>query len=217
MKKLFFALSLVACTALAAAAQDDYKKGEFFIGYSNGQVDTGLDGFTQAETGVGNRTSFNGFNAAGVYNFNRYVGVKGDVSGTYNSTRFSFPVTAGGVTQTVTFNTQNSLYNVLGGIQIKDNSTTKTVKPFAHALGGLGMERIKVSNVNCVTTSTIICGQIADQTENGLAGAFGGGLDIRLSDRVDLRAVQLDYNPIMFGDGTGTSHNFRIGVGIVIK
>jgi len=51
-------------------------------------------------------------------------------------------------------------------------------------------------------------------TETGLAGAFGGGLDIRASDRIDIRAFQFDYNPTRVFDST--QHNFRIGVGIVI-
>jgi hypothetical protein len=51
-------------------------------------------------------------------------------------------------------------------------------------------------------------------TETGFAGAFGGGLDIRASDRVDVRVIQFDYNPTRLFDST--QHNFRIGVGIVI-
>lgn len=215
MNKLFFALSLIVLSSVFAMAQDEYKKGEFFIGYSNGQVDTGLEGFTSANTGIGDRSTFHGFNTSGVYNFNRYVGLKGDLSGTYNSTRFSFPVTTGASTQTVSFDTKNALYNVLGGIQVKDNSVDTKFKPFVHALAGLGHGKINVRNVTCTTTANINCAQIVSESESGLAGAFGGGLDIRLSDRVDLRAFQVDYNPIKFDEST--AHNFRFGIGIVIK
>jgi len=45
--------------------------------------------------------------------------------------------------------------------------------------------------------------------------AFGGGLDIRLNDRLDIRAVQVDWNPIR--SGGVTTNNLRFGVGIVIK
>ena len=52
-------------------------------------------------------------------------------------------------------------------------------------------------------------------SETGLAGAFGGGLDIKLSNHVDLRLVQIDYNPIKFQDGI--QKNIRLGIGIVFK
>ena len=51
-------------------------------------------------------------------------------------------------------------------------------------------------------------------SETGFAAAIGGGIDYRISDRLDVRAVQFDYNPTRLFDGT--QHNFRIGVGIVI-
>ena len=44
---------------------------------------------------------------------------------------------------------------------------------------------------------------------------FLGGVDFRLSDRVDFRAVQFDYNPTR--DNGQTSHNFRIGIGIIFR
>jgi hypothetical protein len=215
MKKLFFALSLVTLAAVFVSAQDDYKKGEFFVGYSNGQVDTGFSGFTSVPTGIGDRTTFHGFNTSGVYNLGRYVGVKADVSGTYNTTRFSFPVTTGATTQTVSFDTSNALYNVLGGVQIKDNSTEKRFKPFVHALGGLGHARAKISNVTCTTTVMINCAQILEASENGFAAALGGGIDIRVNDRIDFRLVQIDYNPVILDEST--SHNYRFGIGIVFK
>ncbi|MFN2501607.1 MAG: hypothetical protein ABR530_06310 [Pyrinomonadaceae bacterium] len=41
------------------------------------------------------------------------------------------------------------------------------------------------------------------------------GVDIKLNDRFDLRAFQLDYNPVNLE--TDMIHNLRLGVGIVIK
>jgi hypothetical protein len=215
MNKLFLALALIVGASVFASAQTDYTKGEFFGGYSNGQIDTGADTGSGPREFFEDRTTFHGFEAAGVYNVSRYVGIKGDVSGTYNTTDLSFPVTTGTTTQTVTFRTKNSLYNVLGGIQIRDNANEGRFKPFAHILGGLGHGRVKVSNVNCTTTTTINCGEIANGSESGIAGAFGGGIDIRLNDKVDFRAIQVDYNPIKF-DG-GVDHNARFSVGFVIK
>ena len=88
MKRIFVLLSLsVLASAAAFAQRDDYKKGEFFVGYSNGQVDTGFD--SDDLNGIFRENvfdNFNGFNASGVYNVSRYLGLKADVSGTYNRT-----------------------------------------------------------------------------------------------------------------------------------
>lgn len=216
MKKLFFALLTAAsCAAFASAQSSDYTKTEFYVGYSNGQIDQGIDTGDSLNSFLRDRANFNGFEVSGVYNVGRYIGIKGDVSGTYKNQRFTYPVTIGTTTQTVSFDTNNSLYNFLGGIQVKDNATDKRLKPFAHALIGAGHGRSEVKNVTCTSTGTFVCGQPGKFNETGFAGAFGGGLDIKLSDRVDLRAFQVDYNPIKFD--AGTDHNVRFGIGFVIK
>src|SRR5436190_7093726 len=219
MKKFITVFSLMIAASISAMAQysADHNQAEFFIGYSNGQVDTGFEGITSANTGVGDRSTFHGFNVSAVYNFGRYVGLKGDLSGTYNTTRFSFPVTTGTTTQTVSFDTNNSLYNFVGGVQIKDNSTEKTFKPFVHAMAGVGHGRTNVNNLTCTSTPLINCAQIINETATGFAAVLGGGLDIKVSDKIDIRAFQADYNPIVFDEGRGTTHNFRFGVGVVFK
>jgi hypothetical protein len=219
MKKIILALSITAITAAFTAAQapadDDYKKVEGYIGYSNGQVDTGLDSGSSTVDFFRDRESFHGFNASGVYNLNRYFGVKGDISGTYNSTRFSGNFDVGGSPAAVSFDTDNSLYNFLGGVQVKDNSREGRFKPFAHALVGAGHARTKVSDFQCTPGNLCAAVVIPDErfSETGFAGAFGGGLDIRVSDRFQIRAFQVDYNPVRI-DGS-TQHNARFGAGIV--
>ena len=221
MKYIFLTLAFVlTLSALSLAQSSDYNKGEFYIGYSNGQVDTG-NNFSNSGNAVrdffNNRTNFNGFEAAGVYNISRYVGLKADLSGTYHrSGSFSFPVTTGATTQTVSGNITQSLYNLLGGVQIKDNASTGRFKPFAHALVGLGHARSDVTNLTCTNTANINCDAFRSGNHtNGLAGAFGGGVDVRLNDKIDVRAIQVDWNPVRLNGLT--ENNLRIGVGIVIK
>lgn len=216
MKKLFFAfLTAATCAAFVSAQNTDYKKTEFFAGYSNGQIDQGIDTGDSVNSFLRDRANFNGFEVSGVYNVNRYFGIKGDLSGTYKKVRFSYPITDGTTTQTVSFDTTNSLYNFLGGVQVKDNATSGRLKPFAHALIGAGHGRVKVRDITCTSAGSFICPREFDSNQTGLAGAFGGGLDIRINDRVDFRAVQVDYNPIKFD--AGMDHNVRFGIGIVIK
>jgi len=221
MNKLILALCLTIITSVFAVAQDPtdgYKKGEFFIGYSNGQIDTGLGDIDDEEFGIDidERETFHGFNTSGVYNVSRYFGVKADVSGVYNDRDFSFtvPTTAvgGGTgTGTVSFESKNSLYNFLGGVQIKDNSRSGRFKPFAHALVGAAHARTKISNVVCPIG--VDCSFIVSGSETGWAGAFGGGIDVRLNNSVQLRAIQVDYNPVWL-DGA-RQNNIRLGVGLV--
>jgi hypothetical protein len=51
---------------------------------------------------------------------------------------------------------------------------------------------------------------------------FGGGLDVKVHKRVDVRVFQIDYNPIWFKGNDNLEldsrlqNNIRIGFGIVI-
>jgi opacity protein-like surface antigen len=219
MKKLILSgLMILVCAGVGLAqttTTSDYKKSEFFVGYSNNQVDTGLN----SESGnafrdfFNDRESFHGVNVTGTYNVTRYVGITGDVSATYNNKTFTIPNVPTGptTTGTVSFKTNNSLYNFLGGVQVKDNSSNARLKPFAYALVGAGHGRTKIKDLNCPTGAD--CTDLTGSSETGLAGAFGGGLDIKINDKIDFRAIKVDYNPIKFD--SGTSHNIRLGVGLV--
>lgn len=214
MKKLLSVFCLTIISSVFAFAQSsDFKRTEFSVGYSNQQVDTGANSDTgnAARDFFDDRLSFNGFEVSGVYNVSRYVGIKADFSGAYRNRDFNFTTGAGTTAANVNFETKNSLYNALGGVQIKDNSTEARLKPFAHALVGVGHARTKVSNFTSTNTTTT--GIISDFSDTGLAGAFGGGLDVKLSDKIDLRAVQIDYNPIRLNGQT--DHNVRFGIGFV--
>ena len=48
------------------------------------------------------------------------------------------------------------------------------------------------------------------------AASVGGGLDVRVAERVAIRAAQLDYYPFRTSEGGGlTFNNFRFGAGVV--
>ena len=216
MKNHLFAITLLLITGVVSFGQDDYKRAEFFAGYSNGQNDN--SNFRYNDNGgfrdIG-PPSFHGFNVAGVYNVSRYIGFKGDFSGTYNRNTFNFPVIQAGGTATVSGENRNSLYNLVGGVQFKDNSDEKRIKPFAHGMVGVAFARTD-STGSCAPSN--LCTGIfvpGNNRDHGFAGIVGGGLDIKLNDRIDIRAVQVDYNPIRFHDAM--DHNIRLGVGIVFK
>jgi opacity protein-like surface antigen len=219
MKKLILSgLMTLVCASIGLAQTtntSDYKKSEFFVGYSNNQVDTGIDteDGDEFDEFFNERESFHGVNVTGTYNVSRYVGITGDVSATYNNKRFSASIPTGPTTSDdVSFKTSNSLYNFLGGVQVKDNASTGRLKPFGYALVGAGHARTKFSDVICPTGAD--CSVIQDSfSETGIAGAFGGGLDIKINDKIDFRAIKVDYNPIKFD--SGITHNVRFGIGLV--
>jgi len=208
-KTILIGTIILACASIAAA-QSDYKKFEFFGGFSHNRVDTGL-GDNDPSLGdiIDEREGFNGFEVSATGNLSRYIGLKGDFSGHFKNKTFAIPGLPGS-----NVDIDSRLFNFLGGVQIKDNSTEGTFKPFAHALAGVAHARNSVdfNDVACIAIVPSPCSPFTE-SETGFAAAIGGGLDIRASDRISIRAIQVDYNPTRLFDST--QHNFRIGVGIV--
>jgi len=196
-------------SASMATAQTDYKKFEFFGGFSHNRIDTGIgDNDPELSDVIREREGFNGFETSITGNLSRYFGLKFDFSGHFKSHTVPF-----GSTASVDIDSQ--LYNVLGGVQLKDNSSETKFKPFAHALAGVARARNRVNFGNdvCIAVVPSPCPADFTDTQTGFAAALGGGLDIRAGNRVDVRVIQFDYNPTRLFDST--QHNFRIGVGIV--
>ena len=214
LRKALFSFSFAILAVSAVVAQDDHKKGEFFVGYSNGQIDTGVDTGDSPLDVLRERENFNGINVAGVYNVSRWFGVKGDISATFNKTDFSTTVVGPGGSNTISAETNNSLYNFLAGVQVKDNSNEGTFKPFAHGLVGAAHARTKVNNFTC---TGLDCPDLDTPEETfsdtGFGAVIGGGIDFRLNNRVQIRAIQVDYNPTRIGGEW--QNNLRIGAGIV--
>jgi hypothetical protein len=75
--KAFFLTTILSVCVFAQSGSGEYKRNEFYGGYSNQQVDN-FD-----------RQTFNGFEAAYVRNIRRYVGIKGDFSAAYRRDDFS--------------------------------------------------------------------------------------------------------------------------------
>ncbi|HEX3183805.1 MAG TPA: outer membrane beta-barrel protein [Pyrinomonadaceae bacterium] len=229
MKRLAVLATLILISATAAFAQDDYKKFEFFAGYSALWLDNlaGDTGSPAVDDVLGEKQNLRGFNVAGVYNFHKYVGAKFDYSLHLREDNFSRPAGSGTIDTT--------LQNILGGIQVKNNMEDgPTFKPFGHALFGIAVQKVDVDSPNLPALFGI---NDFHTNETSFAMAFGGGLDIKLNHRIDIRAIQVDWNIINRGDQQtgivlaptpfqtvgqpffipGTRQdNLRLGVGIVI-
>jgi len=197
MRKLFIAALFIACTAPFTFAQtgDDYNKYDIGVLYSHNRQDVGVE--DPSQNFLDEREGFHGIEVFAKGNLSRYVGLKGD----YAFHRKSFDAFSGATS----VNVDSDLHTLVAGVQLKDNARETKVKPFAHLMAGFTHARFDVEGVP----------DFNDANETGFAGVVGGGLDFRVSDRVDFRAVQFDYNPTRLGGET--QHNFRIGVGVVFK
>jgi hypothetical protein len=246
---------LLAITVLALApyalAQSDYHRVEVFGGYSlardksninqlNATSPGGTEVFSDlCSTSTGERLgpnsqklfcerrNFHGFDASIAFNLTRYVGIKADFTGHYKSDSFVdlFPTPVGDATQTI--NTRERLHQFLFGVQVKDNSVEKRVKPFGHGLvGAARYTNHQSQEIDLFPDFNFV----ADDRTTSLAMKLGGGLDVRLSRRIDLRLFEFDYNPIFardrnfrtvsgpftFDASGKTAHNYTFSFGIVI-
>lgn len=178
-------------------------------------------------SGKRHRATMHGFSGSAVYNFSKYLGAKVEISGNYRSNEVQAdsvflvvpcqlplgPCTGTTIDNPNTFRalivyslgnsrTSQKNYNYLGGIQIKNNSTEKRIKPFAHIMAGISQQTVKLKDFtdngntfDRANDASKIFG--TDKISNsGLAMQFGGGIDIRLNNRIDIRVVQVDYNPV---------------------
>lgn len=238
MRKLFFLLLLVVFSAPLAFAQTgatDDRKWEFYVGYANLQAE-GLPPRVSNQTNTdntfsnslfGDRTGLHGFETAATGYVTRRFGITGDFS--FNQHTRSFNTTPAGLT------TQNSLdtrvINILGGPHVRFPNTTRTT-PFLHALFGVAYTRFEAQAITPVTGGTVSRSFATSATD--FAMALGGGLDVRVNNRVSVRALQLDYNPIFLRERSvnvlgaagaiqpqrlesNRQDNIRIGAGVVFK
>ena len=230
MRKVLTAVALLLLLAPGTLAQtNEYKKWEFFGGYSALGFDTlaGDTGNPDVEEVLSGRNTLRGFELAVTRNVHRYVGVKFDYSLHLREDNFSRAAGSGTVDTTV--------QNYLGGIQIKNNDKEgPRFKPFAHALFGVAAQKVDIDSPNLGAVFGVSDFHV---NETSFAMAFGGGVDIKVNNRIDVRAGQIDWNIINRGDqqlGTvlrvnplqtvgqpffipGTRQdNIRLSIGIVI-
>lgn len=218
MKMIKLILFIAALSCPIFAQQDEYNKGEIFAGYSNTfYLNDNPDG------PLGDVTT-RGVNFSGVYNVRRYIGIKADVTATFSGTEsvrfvpgFDNPTMA-----EVSYSRREVVNYFTAGVQIKDNAIETRWKPFGHAMVGVGQARYRTTNISCTTPSN--CAPIwipLDETTTGFALVLGGGLDIKVNRRIDIRAVQVDVAGIFansdqpgFRDGRG---DLRFSTGVVFK
>ena len=135
-------------------------------------------------------SNFHGWNASVTGNVTKRFGVVADFSGHYGSELEG------------SLRIQEDAHSFLFGPRFSFRG--KRVTPFVYAL--FGATRFH--------QSAIIAGQKLSESDTGFSSAIGGGLDVKLNDRLAIRVFQLDYfRPNFFGE----SHNRgRLAIGVVL-
>ena len=213
--RLLFCVVLLMCSRVAALAQgaktDEYPKVEAFIGYSAlGEANSRGFRFGPSAS-VGGNYAAGGFEVSVIRNFSKHVGLKGDFSAHFNNASGRSPIT--GCTPACTTATQDNqfktrVYNFLVGPEFKARNHTRFT-PFVYALAGVAHTSATF------TTSGPTFNLLLKNNNNSFAMALGGGLDIRATKRVSVRA-SMDYNPVFVHDSTsGTRDLARFSLGVL--
>lgn len=206
-------LCAFAFGALSVSAQDIHKF-EFYGGYLFHNISTGFGDLDTTNT-LDNRITAHGWNLSATGNISKRWGIKFDYSSTGREI-FDEDTQAA---LDIDTDTKLRVNQFLGGVQFKNNEKDgPRFKPFAHVLAGVANERIR-----CTQGCDFDEGPATfNESTSSFAMVFGGGIDVKVHERVDIRIIQFDYNPIFYG-GTDildlpnrTQNNFRIGFGVVI-
>lgn len=186
---------LILCCAVllilgpgAAMAQEDHPRLELFGGYQLVRPEKGND-------------ILHGWDAQFSGNFNRWFGLKADISGVYGIEDFDYQVEPGKV------NTDSTFQQYLFGPQF--SARRRRFTPFAHWL--LGFSRADIT-VATEPPAALVKNHVA---ETNFGMALGGGVDIDVSKTVALRVAQTDWLMSRFNDNT--QNHFRYSGGVVIK
>lgn len=145
-------LAILCCLFPFLVLAQETPKAEVFGGYQFTHVSAGSES-----------ENFNGWNASVTGNFNKYLGVAGDFSGSYK--------TISGVSAKV--------YTYTGGPVLSLNHEG-TINPFVHALFGGARLSASVSGLGSGGT-------------NGFTMMAGGGADAKIAPRIAVRLFQADW------------------------
>ena len=210
MRKLLLLIAITLVCAPAGLAQD-YSNWEFFIGYAHERANNGADrldargvainpsGTTRRVDFVSERVAHHGVTGEVVANVHRNVGIVANFSATFANHDFVDALTG------QRFDAKLHRYTMLFGPRFNWRNDSRAI-PFAHAL--FGAVRYKADFKN----DDFSC---PDTNETAFAMALGAGLDIRASDRIDIRPIQVDYLPVFFDDRR--EDGFRFSAGVKIK
>ncbi len=193
--------------AQAVEAGHETPKLELSVDYSHFGVGVGNTEGTNGNRMVG----LNGGSASLALNFNRFVGIAGDVGG-YDANKLELVGT--GANQPRVVGASGTAFTFLVGPRISLRNGTRFT-PFMQVLAG-GVHASPVTVKDC---SGSACTPLPAQT--AFAMTAGGGLDLGLTRVFALRLVQAEYMMTRFGSVpggvSGSQMDLRLSTGILLR
>jgi len=139
------------------------------------------------------RRDFHGFNLGAKYNLSKSFGIRADFSAYFDKTRAvdTFGTGADAHTDTNTF--KDRTYILVAGPEFA--AERGSWKPFVHLMGGFARQ----TSDDTQTSTGPFAFSLHDRVTSP-ALKVGGGIDVRLTPKVALRIIEIDYNPIFARD-----------------
>lgn len=139
------------------------------------------------------RRDFHGFNLGAKYNLSPTLGIRTDFSAYFNKDRSvdSFGTGADAHTDTNTFHEKT--YVLVTGLEARRDFGSW--RPYGHVMAGVAKQ-----TAEDLQTSTGPFDFKINDRPTSLALKIGGGIDVRISPRFDLRVIEVDYEPIFAKD-----------------
>ncbi len=196
MRHLVFIAGLMLVFSMPACAQS-YPGGEIFTGFS----------YSTAQ--VSARDNYFGWQISFGINPRRYVRLVGDFGGQYRESGIVFQG------QTATLRN----YQLLWGPEFTRRNSRATL--FGHTLFGVAATHLTTPSGDPAHPQNVI------SINYGFAMGFGGGVDLNVGNHLAIRVFQADYIPthlkpepllvVQLPPSGSWQHNFRVGVGVVLK
>ncbi len=152
-------------------------------------------------------SNVNGINGQANININRWVGIAADLAGHFQTSADA------DLTRRTGARPSANAYSFLFGPQFSERAGR--MRGFAHFLVGAArlQQGFKAGGGGVPADSTV------------LSWAAGGGVDLKVTDMIDVRAITVDYQYIKspdiplvpVGAMKGGRNNIRVGIGLVFK
>ena len=174
MKKFLCSLAICASCSLCLCAQEGPKAdlyfGYSFLRYNSAQT---IPAFT-ANGGIGTFA----------WNFNDHIGLEAELGGYHN----------GNVND---YHFDTTTFSYLFGPRLS-LGRSRTIDPYVHTLFGGQYAATSIASSSILVTNPLLAPgatppQRYSANTNSFAMAIGGGLDIKLTKLIVLRAAQIDY------------------------
>jgi hypothetical protein len=196
MRRLRLVVLLVVSFNLPMLGQGG--KAELFGGYSLERIAGGCGADYRCGNAVGATTNLNGWIVSASGYFYKSLGLSAQFSGNYGNAGF------GGADGLSTVHRYAYQFGPVYTFRWQRASA------FTHALFGGMSQGVGQASIN---------GSAPSYT--AFVWSVGGGLDIKLSNRLAIRAAQIDYErhniPANFGQPASPTNGFRYSAGIVLR